>query len=96
MKLIKGFLAGLVSIGLLGSVPDSAFAAGRVGGHFHYFTAGNPGGISSGPTYPLTATPANQAWVINNAWAKYSAQLRQGANVSSTASGPTLRQNGSR
>jgi hypothetical protein len=40
--------------------------------------------------------PANQAGVNNNAWAKYSAQLRQGSNVSSGTSGPTLQQNGRR
>ena len=90
MKLINGFLAGLVSIGLLTIVPDSGFAGGRGGGYFHYFGAGNPGGIRTGPAYPLTPTPANQAWVLNNAWAKYAAQVKQGANVSSGASGPTL------
>ena len=79
MKLINGFLAGLVSIGLLTIVPDSGFAGGRGGGYFHYFGAGNPGGIRTGPAYPLTPTPANQAWVLNNAWAKYAAQVKQGA-----------------
>jgi len=93
MKLINGFLAVLVSIGLLAMVPDSAFAGGRGGGHFHYFAAGNPGGMGA---YPLTPTPANQAWVRNDAWANYSAQLRKGANVSSGTSGRTLPQNGRR
>jgi hypothetical protein len=96
MKLNHKFLAGLVSIGLLAIVPDSAFASGRGGGHFHYFSAGNPGGIPAGPVYPLTPTPANQAWVNNNAWAKYLGQVRQGANVSSGSSVPTLQQNGTR
>ena len=97
MKLINGFVAGLVSIGLLAIVPESAFAGGRGGGgHVHYFAAGNPGGIRTGAAYPLTPTPANQAWVNNNAWAKYSAQLRQGSNLSSGTSGPTLQQNGRR
>ena len=93
MKLINGFLAVLVSIGLLAMVPDSTFAGGRGGGHFHYFAAGNPGGMGA---YPLTPTPANQAWVRNDAWANYLAQLRKGANVSSGTSGPTLPQNGRR
>src|SRR5947207_14318608 len=96
MKLINGFLAGLVSIGLLAIVPDSAFAGGRGGGNFHYFASGNPGGIRTGSAYPLTPTPANQAWVRNNAWARYSAQFGQGANVSSGSSGPTLQQNARR
>jgi hypothetical protein len=96
MKLINGLVAGLVSIGLLAIVSDSAFAGGRGGGNFHYFAAGNPGGIRSGSAYPLTPTPANQAWVTNNAWGKYVAQLRPGANVSSGTSGPTLHQNGAR
>jgi hypothetical protein len=96
MKLINGFLAGLVSLGLLASVPDNAFAGGRGSTSFHYFGAGSPGGIPTGAGYPLTRTPANQAWVTNNAWAKYSGQLRQGANVSTGTSGPTLHQNGTR
>ena len=96
MKLINGFLAGLVSIGLLAIVPDSAFAGGRGGGYFHYFAAGNPGGMPTGSGYPVTRTPANQAWMINKAWATYSAQLRPGANVSSATAGPTLHQNGTR
>ena len=96
MKLINGFLAGLVSLGLLTSVPQSTFAGDRGGGSFHYFSAGSPGGIPTGSGYPLTRTPANQAWVTNNAWAKYSAQLRPGANGSSGTSGRTLHQNGTR
>ena len=96
MKLINGFLAGLVSLGLLASVPDSAFAGGRGSGYFHYFAAGSPGGIPTGSGYSLTRTPANQAWVTNSAWAKYSAQLRQVANLSTGTAGPTLHQNGTR
>ena len=37
-------------------------------------------GFPSGPTqlpYPLVSTPANDAWVRNNAWAAYNANLRQ-------------------
>jgi hypothetical protein len=93
MKLTKGFLVGLISMGLLAIVSDSAFAGPRAGGNFHYFAAGNPGGLRTGIAYPLTPTPANQAWVRNNAWANYSAQLTQGANVSSGTSSPALRQN---
>jgi len=36
-------------------------------------------GFPSGPTqlpYPLVATPANDAWAQNNAWAAYNANLR--------------------
>jgi hypothetical protein len=96
MKMINGFFAGLVALGLMASVPDSAFALGRGGGSFHYFAAGSPGGIPNGSGYRLAPTPANQAWVTNNGWLKYSAQLGQGANVPSGASGPTLHQSGTR
>jgi hypothetical protein len=72
-----GFIAGLLAIGLLAIVPDGAFAGGRGGGHFHYFAAGNPGGIRFAPAFPLTPTPANQAWETNNAWATYKAHLAQ-------------------
>jgi Putative peptidoglycan binding domain len=37
-------------------------------------------GLPAGPVqlpYPLTSTPANDAWVRNNAWAAYNASLRQ-------------------
>jgi hypothetical protein len=37
-------------------------------------------GFPQGPTllpYPLTSTPANDAWARNNAWAAYNAGLRQ-------------------
>jgi hypothetical protein len=94
MKSNNKFLVSLVAIGLLAIVSDSAFASGRGGGHFHYFSVGNPGGIQAGPVYPLTPTPANQAWVNNNAWANYLGQVRQGTNVSSGSSAPTLQQNG--
>ena len=77
MKLSTGFIAGLLAIGLLAIVPDGAFAGGRGGGHFHYFAAGNPGGIRFAPAFPLTPTPANRAWETNNAWATYKAQLGQ-------------------
>ena len=52
MKLINGFLAVLVSIGLLAMVPDSAFAGGRGGGHFHYFAAGTPAEWGLGQRIP--------------------------------------------
>ena len=77
MKLSTGFISGVLAIGLLAIVPDFAFAGGRGGGHFHYFAAGNPGGIRFAPAFPLTLTPANQAWETNNAWATYKAQLGQ-------------------
>jgi hypothetical protein len=70
MKLNSVLLAGLVSIGLLTFGADSAFAGG-------YFSAGNPGGLRAASSYRLAPTPANQAWATNNAWAHYSAQLRQ-------------------
>jgi hypothetical protein len=37
-------------------------------------------GLPAGPTqlpYPLTSTPANDAWVRNNAWAAYNSSLHQ-------------------
>jgi Putative peptidoglycan binding domain len=37
-------------------------------------------GLPTGPNrvpYPLTSTPANDAWVRNNAWAAYNANLHQ-------------------
>jgi hypothetical protein len=37
---------------------------------------GLPPGTSQLP-YPVTSTPANDAWVRNNAWAAYNANLRQ-------------------
>ena len=37
---------------------------------------GLPPGTGQLP-YPLTSTPANDAWVRNNAWAAYNANLRQ-------------------
>jgi hypothetical protein len=37
---------------------------------------GLPPGTSQLP-YPVTSTPANDAWVRNNAWAAYNASLRQ-------------------
>jgi hypothetical protein len=64
MKLSSGFLAGLVSIGLLTIGLDGAFARGRGG---RYFSAGNPGGIAATSGSRLTPTPANQAWATNNA-----------------------------
>ena len=74
MKLNSFLLAGLVSIGLLTIGLDGAFARGRGG---RYFSAGNPGGIAATSGSRLAHTPANQAWATNNAWAHYSAQLRQ-------------------
>jgi hypothetical protein len=70
MKLNRVLLAGLVSIGLLTIGADGAFAGG-------YFSAGNPGGLPASSSYRLAQTPANQAWEINNAWAKYTAQSAQ-------------------
>jgi hypothetical protein len=94
MKINSVLLAGLVSIGLLTIGADGAFARGSGA---RYFSAGNPGGIAAASGSRLAHTPANQAWVTNNAWARYSAQLRQGANVSTGTSGPTtLHQNGTR
>jgi hypothetical protein len=87
VKLSTGFIAGLLAIGLLAIVPDDAFAGSRGGGHFHYFAAGNPGGIRFAPAFPLTPTPANQASETNNAWATYKAQLEQttGSKISTGA-----------
>src|ERR1700719_93215 len=37
-------------------------------------------GLPTGPNrvpYPLTSTPANDAWIRNNAWAAYNASLHQ-------------------
>ena len=79
MKLKNVLLAGLASIGLLTTGADSALAGG-------YFSAGNPGGLQAASGYHLAATPANQAWERNNAWTKYTAQIRQGANVSTVTS----------
>jgi|ERR1700724_2729363 hypothetical protein len=92
MKLNSVLLAGLISIGLLTIGLDGAFASGRGG---RYFSAGNPGGIAATSGARLAHTPANQAWERNNAWANYTAQLRQapGPNVSSGMSGPALQHN---
>src|SRR5580700_11852174 len=88
MKLNSVLLAGLVSIGLLTIGADSAFA----GGNFGHFSAGNPGGLRAGSSYRLAPTPANQAWERNNAWAKYTAQIRQGPKFSTGTSGSALQQ----
>jgi hypothetical protein len=91
MKLNNVLLAGLVSIGLLTFGADSAFARGRGG---RYFSAGNPGGIAATSGSRLAHTPANQAWATNNAWAHYSAQLRQvQPNVTTGTSGSALQPN---
>ena len=92
MKLNSVLLVGLVSIGLLTIGADGAFARGRGG---RYFSAGNPGGLRSGLSYPLAGTPANQAWERNNAWANYTAQNRQVQvpNVSTGTSGSALQHN---
>ena len=87
MKLNSVLLAGLVSIGLLTIGADSASARG-------YFSAGNPGGLPAASGYRLAHTPANQAWETNNAWAHYSAQLRQvQPNVTTGTSGSALQPN---
>jgi hypothetical protein len=88
MKLNSVLLAALVSIGLLTIGADSTFAGG-------YFSAGNPGGLRSGLSYPLAGTPANQAWERNNAWAKYTAQSGrvQAAKVSNGTSGSAPQHN---
>ena len=92
MKLNSFLLASLVSIGLLTIGLDGAFARGRGG---RYFSAGNPGGIATTSGSRLAHTPANQAWATNNAWAHYSAQLRQVQvpNVSTGTSGSALQHN---
>jgi len=92
MKLNSFLLAGLVSIGLLTIGLDGAFARGRGG---RYFSAGNPGGIAATSGSRLAQTPANQAWATNNAWAHYSAQLRQVQvpNVSTGTSGSAFQHN---
>ena len=91
MKLNSFLLAGLVSIGLLTIGLDGAFARGRGG---RYFSAGNPGGIAATSGSRLAHTPANQAWATNNAWAHYSAQLRQvQPNVTTGTSGSALQHN---
>ena len=79
MKLNNVLLAGLASIALLTIGADSALAGG-------YFSAGNPGGLQASG-YRLAPTPANQAWERNNAWTKYTAQIRQGPNLSTGTSG---------
>jgi len=87
MKLNSVLLAGLVSIGLLTIGADSVSARG-------YFSAGNPGGLPAASGYRLAHTPANQAWETNNAWAHYSAQLRQvQPNVTTGTSGSALQHN---
>ena len=88
MKLNSVLLAGLVSIGLLTIGADSALASG-------YFSVGNPGGLQAASSYRLAPTPANQAWERNNAWASYTAQLRQVQvpNVSTGTSGSALQHN---
>ena len=88
MKLNSVLLAGLVSIGLLTFGADSAFAGG-------YFSAGNPGGLRAASSYRLPATPANQAWERNNAWANYRVQNTQvqAPNVSTGTSGSALQHN---
>ncbi len=80
MKLNNALLAGLASIALLTIGTDSALAGG-------YFSAGNPGGLQLASSYRLAPTPANQAWERNNAWTKYTAQIRHGPNVSTGTSG---------
>lgn len=82
MKLNSVLLAGLVSLGLLTFGANSAFAGSR---GVRYFSAGNPGGIATTSGSRLAHTPANQAWATNNAWAHYSAQLRQVQPNSTTA-----------
>jgi len=80
MKLNNVLLASLASVGLLTIGADSALAGG-------YFSAGNPGGLQAASGYHLALTPANQAWERNNAWTKYTAQIRQGPNPSTGTSG---------
>ena len=88
MKLNSVVLKGLVSIGLLTIGANSAFS----GGHF---SAGNPGGQRAALSYPLTPTPANQAWERNNAWANYGAQNMQvqAPKVSTGTSGSAIQHN---
>ena len=52
MKINTGFIAGLLAIGFLTIVPDGAFGGGRADGQFHYFSAGNPGGIRFARLFP--------------------------------------------
>jgi hypothetical protein len=88
MKLNNLVLGGLVSIGLLTIGANSAFARG-------HFSAGNPGGLRAGLSYPLASTPANQAWESNNAWANYGAQNMpvQAPKFSTGTSGSALQHN---
>ena len=79
MKLKTVLLAGLASVSLLTIGAPSALAGG-------YFSTGNPGGLRAAPSYPLSPTPANQAWERNNAWTSYTAQNRQAPNVSTSGS----------
>jgi hypothetical protein len=74
MKLKTGFMAGLLTFGLLAMGTDGVLAGPRVGG---YFSAGNPGELRYGSGYRMAQTPANQAWERNNAWATYNSQRRQ-------------------
>src|ERR1700730_13390353 len=91
MKLNSVLLAGLVSLGLLTFGANSSFAGGRGG---RYFSAGNPGGIATTSGSRLAHTPANQAWARNNAWAQYSARIRQvHPNVTTGTSGAALQHN---
>jgi hypothetical protein len=81
MTLITGFIRAVLAVGLLTIGTEVASAGPGVGG---YFSAGNPGGLHYSLGYPLTHTPATQAWETNNAWATYNGQLRQtpGGNTS--------------
>ena len=82
MKLKKIFVGGLLSIGLLTIGAEAGFGRG-------FFSAGNPGGLQTGPSYRLAPMPANQAWERNNAWAGYQAQKiqTQASNISTEKSG---------
>ncbi len=82
MKSNHVLLEGLFAIALLMIGADAGLARGS-------FSAGNPGGMRAGASYPLAPTPANQAWERNNAWANYKAQniQIQGPNVSTGNAG---------
>ena len=88
MKFKKILVGGLLSIDLLTIGAEAGFGRG-------FFSAGNPGGLQTGPSYRLAPTPANQAWERNNAWDGYRAQKTQiqAPNISTGKSGSTTAAN---
>jgi hypothetical protein len=85
LRLLSIFaLAGIFESSLMAQTTGSTARAPAVGSvHLNsspYRSNSSAGvtGLPSGPIqlpYPLTSTPANQAWVRNNAWAAYNESL---------------------